>query len=286
MTITQPTQDAEISFHPTAPPLPTAPTAPFDDYSTVATATATAIPIVSATAVPDTSTTLENSATPSSLLPGGTSIERITNSDGSLSVKVTKTTTQDDGYHHVRIEHYRVPADMASSVIQSMDINGMAPSSVYMTKIEDHRVPPGGNLDEALTGSSPAAHSTPGMPPGGGAGGGTTPINTMVMNDYERSRRRKCACFIVTMLVVLFWIIFAASFNSYRETVSGYSPPSPSYSYGDDFFNPSYPTPSYSYPMYLDDDQISSFTMTPSIRKIQSPMESPHPTLDSPSSTS
>jgi hypothetical protein len=204
MTVTQRTEDPEISFHPTAPPLPPAST--IDDYASIATVTA--IPIVSATAVPDTPTILESSPTTSSSCPDGIDIERTTNSDGSLCVKVTRITTQDDGYHNVRIEHYKIPTSVANSAMQSMDITGMAPSSLYMTKIEDHRLPPGANVAEALSSLSPQPYSTPTISQGGGGGGGGTAATTpMGMTDYERNRRKRVTCFFIAMVAVVVWII-------------------------------------------------------------------------------
>ncbi|KAL7522973.1 hypothetical protein ACHAWX_007721 [Stephanocyclus meneghinianus] len=203
MTITQETDQPDISFHPTAPPLPTTTTAPIDVYASVATVTA--IPIVSATSVPDSSTILEVSPTLTSSCPDGTDIERTMNSDGSLSVKITIIATQGDGYHDIRIEHYMIPAPVANSVMQSLDITGMAPSSVYMTKIEDHHLPPEVNVAEALSSLSPPAHATLGIPQGGV--GGTAAITSMGMTDYERNRRKRVTCFFIAMTAVVIWII-------------------------------------------------------------------------------
>ena len=126
------TTDPEVSFDPNASVSPVASAPPANNLPI---ASATAIPIVSATAVPE--------GTPSPL-SDGSNIERITNSDGSLLVKVTNTTSNPDGSVIVRVEEYEVPANMANSVIQSMDMTGDAPSSLYLTKIEDHRLPPQG----------------------------------------------------------------------------------------------------------------------------------------------
>lgn len=133
------TTDPEISFDPSASGRPTAP--PADDVPVVS---ATAIPIIQATAVPETT------SPQSSLLPDGSNIERTTNSDGSLSIKVTKTTTESDGWRSTRIEEYVVPANMAQTVTQSIDMAGEAPSSLYLTKIEDHRTPPGNQSGETV----------------------------------------------------------------------------------------------------------------------------------------
>ena len=70
-------------------------------------------------------------------------IERTTNADGSLAVKVTTTSLQSNGYRDVTIEYFYVPASMAGTVIMSMDATGEPPSSLYMTKMEQQVLPPG-----------------------------------------------------------------------------------------------------------------------------------------------
>ena len=70
-------------------------------------------------------------------------IERTTNSDGSLMVKVTTTAPQTNGYREVTIEYFYVPANMAGTVIMAMDATGEPPSSLYMTKMEQQVLPPG-----------------------------------------------------------------------------------------------------------------------------------------------
>jgi hypothetical protein len=265
--------DPEISFNPSAPPPP----------DNVPIATATAIPIVSATAVPTEPSNTGNQS--SSLLPNGSNIERITNSDGSLSVKVTKTSTQSDGYRSVRIEHYLIPTNMASTVIQSMDLTGEAPSSLYLIKIEDHRLPPERSVEEAV-------HRPPGPSVGIAGGGGGAVTNTAVVIDDgdARTRRNRMVCCVAVSIFVLFWVIgFMVSSTHTKETY--HHAPSPSYD--DDFFNPLYPTPSYSYPTPpfqtyptnpVSDDWLSEVTMPPILNapptKSPAPSSTPYPTWD------
>ena len=75
-------------------------------------------------------------------------MEQSTNSDGSLSVKVTTTTSQPYGYQNVNIEHYHIPSSMVNTVRTSLDVTGEPPSSLYLTSIEntsspDGKMPPG-----------------------------------------------------------------------------------------------------------------------------------------------
>src|SRR5210317_2318887 len=86
-----------------------------------------------ATAVPATATFNEPNK----------NIERTTNADGSLSVTVTTTTIQPNGYRNVTIEYFYIPASMAGTVAMSIDSTGDPPSSLYMTKMEEQVLPPG-----------------------------------------------------------------------------------------------------------------------------------------------
>ncbi|KAL7476153.1 hypothetical protein ACHAW6_002030 [Cyclotella cf. meneghiniana] len=196
--------------------------------------------------------------------------------DGSFSVKVTRITAQYGGYHDVRIEHYMIPASVANSVMQSMDITGMAPSSLYMTKIEDHRLPPGVNVVEALSSLQSQPYSGPTILQGGG-GGGTDATTPTGMAYHERNRRKRVLCFFIVMIPVVVWAILKVSSIFSKESSTVYTPPSPSDSYNDNFFNPSSPTPSSSNPMSLDDDGISAITMAPTVRYSQTSTNLPYP---------
>ena len=95
MTITN--DDPEITFSgmdndplPSAPPV----TASMIDNN-LPTATAIGSPIVS-------------SPTPTPTTTSGGNIERIFNDDGSLSIKITTTTPQPNGYREVQIEYFLI----------------------------------------------------------------------------------------------------------------------------------------------------------------------------------
>ena len=111
-----------------------APSAPPATESLARLPTATAV----ATPVGAPSHPIENNAT-----TAGGKIERTSKADGSLSVKITTTTTQpNNGYREVKIEHFNIPANMAGSV--NMQLNaGDAPSNLYIAKMEQQILPPG-----------------------------------------------------------------------------------------------------------------------------------------------
>ena len=70
-------------------------------------------------------------------------IKRTTNStDGSLSVKVTSTTYQPNGYREMTTEYFHIPSHMAATVSMAMDAVGEPPSSVYRTNIQHQILPP------------------------------------------------------------------------------------------------------------------------------------------------
>lgn len=268
------TNDPEISFDPSGSAAPTAPPAPTDATDDVPIANATAIPIVSATAVP----VEPNQAS----ITDGTAIERTTNADGSLTVKVTKTITQSDGFRSIRIEEYQVPSNMAQTVIQSMDMTGEAPGSLYLTKIEDHRLPP-----DQVAGSTVQAGSTAYPLAGPSAGvaaatGGAANTSTTPPVDYEARQQCMKFCVLGGIFLAVFWIAF---FVVFANRVSHHSEGSQEVNWDDDYFNsnPTYPTsnddyffsPSYpSQPIW----SPSSYTLPPNLSKLFAPTKSPSPT--------
>jgi len=109
-------------------PLPSAPpaTASMIDNN-VPIATAIGSPLVSS---------------PATTLSSDGNIERIFNDDGSLSIKITTTTPQPNGYREVQIEYFHIPSNMVDSISMSLDA-GNKPSSLYLTKMENQILPPG-----------------------------------------------------------------------------------------------------------------------------------------------
>ena len=246
MTITN--DDPEITFGGMDDPLPSAPTASMIDNN-LPTATAIGSPLVSS---------------PATTLSSDGNIERIFNDDGSLSIKITTTTPQPNGYREVQIEYFHIPLNMVDSVSLSLDA-GNKPSNLYLTKMENQILPPG--IGEVIssppvvptvtattaTTSTPIQHQEP---------VNNTPIPTATTTvQQQQSMSNECCkscglcCGVFCLVFIIIVIISAAvgsthsSSNSY--TPPSYSPPSPSWhnnpTWHDNNPTPSswhYPTPS------------------------------------------
>ncbi len=70
-------------------------------------------------------------------------VARTNNKDGSVTLKVTSSTTHPNGYTDVKLELYEVPELMSSSVDEE---SGMIPNE-FLTRVE-YRVLPPGTLEE------------------------------------------------------------------------------------------------------------------------------------------
>ncbi|EJK54366.1 hypothetical protein THAOC_26015, partial [Thalassiosira oceanica] len=84
-------------------------------------------------------------------LQGNRKIEKSTNPDGSLAVKVTAAKTLPNGSREITIEYFQIPAHMASSASAGIDA-GEPPSGLYLTKMEQRTLPAG-------TGQAPSSAS-------------------------------------------------------------------------------------------------------------------------------
>eukprot|EP00986_Skeletonema_menzelii_P020432 scaffold31166_cov188-Skeletonema_menzelii.AAC.2 len=164
-------------------------------------------------------------------------IERTTNADGSLVVKVTTTSRQPNGYRDVTIEYFYVPASMAGTVIMSMDATGEPPSSLYLTKMEQQVLPPGTGEVMSHAPSAPVTAGATGATTAGGGYPAPQPYvheNTAVVGGSSCGRGAACAIGIVAC-VVIFIIVgaIAGAVNSHTNnhwpTPAPYSwnPPSP-----------------------------------------------------------
>jgi len=178
------------------------------------TAVATPVPAVAATAT-----------------SSGGDIERTTNTDGSLSIKIITKTPQPNGYREIKIEYFTVPAGMASAVSISLD-NGEPPSSLYMTKMEQQILPPD---TESVISVPPAAPiNTPAYPTPGAAAAGTagTP-NTNYEQESNNRTSQVCAgvCCVVVIVAIIGPVFRASRSASHSANYpSPYSPSYPSYS--------------------------------------------------------
>ncbi len=116
-------------------------------------------------------------------------MERNTNSDGSLSVKVTKTTSPPNGYRNVMIEHYHIPSSMVNTVRTSLDATGEPPSSLYLTRTEETSMLPPLSLPHVYP--TPCEVQLASRPDGVGVGCfgcGFFLVITLIIMIYARTR--------------------------------------------------------------------------------------------------
>lgn len=164
-------------------------------------------------------------------------IERVTNADGSLTVKATTTSRQPNGYRDVTIEYFYVPANMASTVIMSMDSTGDPPSSLYLTKMEQQVLPPG-------TGEV-VSHAPSVVPQATAANaGGANPPQPYIHEDTvvgSNNGARGCAifCGVFCLIIVILAIIGAATGSAYTRNPNYWPTPAPYYYYPPSPWNPS-----------------------------------------------
>ena len=135
-------EDDDLLPSPSAPPVTTS-SMPDDRSSLDAMPTAIATTAV-ATMVPNIEAARVPSFVSRSLADGRTgNMERTTNpTDGSLSVKVTTTTHQPNGYREMTTEYFHIPSHMATTVSMAMDVAGQPPSSLYRTNVQHQILPP------------------------------------------------------------------------------------------------------------------------------------------------
>ena len=191
------------------------------------------------------------SAIPTTTNAGG-EIERFFFADGSLSVKITTTTIQPNGYRDVQIEYFHIPTDMASAIGMSLD-HGDPPSQLYLTKLEQQTLPPG--TGAVISSPASAVHQV-------ATNHNHNPPNedqpltnanaTVQQEDISSSSGGGClrvcgiCCGIACFVIILLSIIGAVSTTSSHSSSSGsssYYPPSPSWpTPSPHWYSPSYPT--------------------------------------------
>ncbi|KAL7537406.1 hypothetical protein ACHAXR_007798 [Thalassiosira sp. AJA248-18] len=155
---------------------------------------------------------------------GGT-IERSTNSDGSLSVKITTTTPrQPNRYRRVKIEYFHIPANMPR-LLMLLDA-GKPPKNLYRTNMEQRVLPPGTGVATILSHKPPTTTAPPNTLHHQGtavhgsirgdthaetADGGSTDFqqqDTMVHGSIrcERSKMYRLSCVIGASLMALVFV--------------------------------------------------------------------------------
>ena len=83
----------------------------------------------------NTTTTTSSQQATIPLSTGDGTIERSINQDGSLSVKVTTTITENDGYREIKTEYFHIPSNMANTVMLSLDA-GCPPIVACITNMQ------------------------------------------------------------------------------------------------------------------------------------------------------
>lgn len=173
----------------------------------------------------------------------GGNIERTTDSDGSLSVKITTTTPQPNGYREVRVEYFHIPSGMASAVSMSLD-NGDPPSSLYMTKMEQQILPPGtGAVMSRPPATTTSAYPNPGHTSTAQPSSGTP--HYIANNGSSSSSSgniclKRCGLCCGLLCLVFIILVIAGAVSESNSHSSSYTPPS--------YTPPSYTPPSYTPP--------------------------------------
>ncbi|KAK1733903.1 hypothetical protein QTG54_015430 [Skeletonema marinoi] len=131
-----------------------------------------------------------------------------------------------NGYRDVTIEYFYVPANMAGTVIMSMDSTGEPPSSLYLTKMEQQVLPPG--TGEVMSHAPSSAPQTTGAAT---AVGGNNPVpqpyiheNAVVGGSQRGSWVAVFGC--VCIIIVAVGIVGGVrGINNTQNPIIGLHPP-------------------------------------------------------------
>lgn len=225
---------------------PSAPTASVivgEQQTTLPLASAViATPINTTTTTTATSDLLPNQAT-IQLTSGNGTIERSTNPDGSLAVKVITTTRQQTGYNEITTEYFHIPSNMANTVLMTLAA-GVPPSSLYRTNMNTRTetistpitataIAPPSTATATTTQASPHTYPT------------ATTVRPNPHANWNNSveEERKQAAQFCTVFAVIAVIIIAVVFAVTQS--DDHSSPTPSWSSNNDDYYPSPYTPSY-----------------------------------------
>lgn len=155
-------------------------------------------------------------------------IERTTNADGSLSVTVTTTTIQPNGYRNVTIEYFYIPSSMAGTVAMSIDSTGDPPSSLYMTKMEEQVLPPGTGtvVSHAPTAGATATTATIATGTAGATTNPPPPMNATVGSSNNCGKGCAICCAVFCIIVIIIAIAGAVT-RSHTNTSFNWPTPAP-----------------------------------------------------------
>ena len=202
-------------------------------------------PVAVAVATPignnnNTTTTTSSQQATIPLSTGDGTIERSINQDGSLSVKVTTTITENDGYHEIKTEYFHIPSNMANTVMLSLDA-GCPPSSLYRTNMQQrtettvsNATPiPAARAEVINNNSNPTTATTN----TGGSSPAYTPRTGVGWGVYRNGCGASQVAGVILSIVVMIILLIVVALNRNKED----STPNPT---------PHYPSPSWTIPPY------------------------------------
>ena len=128
-------------------------------------------------------------------------VARTTNKDGSVSLKVTTSTTHPNGYTDVKLELYEIPESASSSVDEEL---GIIPNE-FLSRVEYRVLPPGTLMEDYADDNTMYSKITQ---PKRGCDASTVRISNL------RKRKRKCpdwkSIIFGLFLLVAGWVLTAA----------------------------------------------------------------------------
>lgn len=239
----------------------------------------TALPLASAVIATPINNTTATTATTSELLPnqatiqlasGNGTIERSTNPDGSLAVKVITTTRQQQtGYNEITTEYFHIPSNMANTVLMTLAA-GVPPSSLYRTNMNTRTETISTPINAtAIAPPTPAAttttttQSSPNNYPTATTVRPNPHANWNNSVEEERKQAAQCCTVFAVIVIIIVAVVFAVTQNN-----DDHSSPTPSWS--DDYYpspyTPSYP--SFPSPLYPTRNEPCKPHVSPSLAPI------------------
>ena len=189
----------------------------------------------------NTTTTTSSQQATIPLSTGDGTIERSINQDGSLSVKVTTTITQNDGHREIKTEYFHIPSSMANTVMLSLDA-GCPPSSLYRTNMQQrtettvsNATPIPARAEVINNNSNPTTATTTNT---GASSPAYTPRTGVGWGVYRNGCGASQVAGVILSIVVMIILLIVVALNRNKED----STPNPTPYY------PSYPTPYYPSP--------------------------------------
>jgi len=139
-------------------------------------------------------------------------VARTNNKDGSISLKVTTSTTHPNGYTDVKVELFKIPEHMSSEVDEEL---GIIPNE-YLNRVEYRVLPPGTLEEDYADDNTVYTHMTQLK----GCDASTVRISNL--------RKRRCpdwkTIIFGSVLLMAAWVLTAAIINDLEKESSLHSP--------------------------------------------------------------